>query len=790
MQNLRIIELKALAKSKGLRGYSKLRKAELINLLTDDGVKMKPEVIFIEEPEVIFVEESEVVNQPNSKQSLEEEEEKRKKMSRREKRKAKKKKREAEKKSREAEKKKKYAEERKRVVEKRKKKRESKKRNKKNRSAEKLNSMSENTSVDIDQLVKDVEEEQAEQRRSEEKDRAFDVERVIKRLKKKLRKTKGKKKRSLQKEIQRLRHHSSSFELVESESALNHFTTQYTIDGREGYGPKQYLMAVKPTILTFLRENPSIKILLCLHCIMSKTDLKTGEVLYTDAYFYSNTEINFQGTDVSDLYKTMMNKMLESLATYQQRGSNWVFDSVEELSLFTVEYEPLSGSSYIPLPKNLADKKAIINMKNDDNECFKWCITRALNPVARDSERITKILRLQAEKLNWKDLKFPMETKDISRVEKVNEISINVYGYEKTEVYPLRVSTRTSDSHHINLLLISEGEKKHYCLIKSMTRLLSSQKSTKEHKKFFCPRCLNSFGRQDLLDKHLELCGDNEAVRIKMPEEGTFVQFKNYHKMMDVPFVIYADFESHMKAMHSAQQNPKKSYTEKKMLHVPVSFCYYVKCFFDDSKSKVVEYTAKSKDEDVAQKFVESLEEEVKSIYKDNPPKKMIFTKEDNDNYEKSDSCWLCGEGFTPRGMNCSEKDWKVRDHCHYTGKYRGAAHNSCNIQFRRPKFTPVIFHNLAGYDAHLFIKNLGVSEGNIDCIPNNEEKYISFTKHVEVDRFTPKGEEKEVIVKRELRFIDSMKFMNSSLDRLVSNLAGLNRGTQRPDVSKSLKMT
>ena len=143
----------------------------------------------------------------------------------------------------------------------------------------------------------------------------------------------------------------------------------------------------------------------------------------------------------------------------------------------------------------------------------------------------------------------------------------------------------------------------------------------------------------------------------------------------------------------------------------------------------------------------------------------MIFTKKDKHYYKYADKCWLCDKGFT------DEKDWKVRDHCHYTGKYRGAAHNSCNIQFRRPKFTPVIFHNLAGYDAHLFIKNLGVSEGNIDCIPNNEEKYISFTKHVEVDRFTSKGEEKETIVKRELRFIDSFKFMNYSLDTLVNNL-------------------
>ena len=413
-------------------------------------------------------------------------------------------------------------------------------------------------------------------------------------------------------------------------------------------------------------------------------------------------------------------------------------------------------------------------MKNKDNECFKWCVTRALNPVERDAERISNILKLQAEKLNWEGLKFPMELKNIDRFEKLNEVSVNVFGYEKlTGVYPLKVSNSQTQSvaSHVNLLLISEGEKNHYCFIKSMSRLLTSQVSTKKAKKFFCPRCLNAFGRQDLLDKHLELCRDSEAVRIKMPEEGTFVYFKNHFKKMDVPFVIYADFESLMKAIIHCEQNREKSYTEKKFLHVPVSFCYYVKCSFDDKFSKVVEYTATSEDEDVAQKFVESLEEEVKSIYKDHPKKMMIFTKEDNANYKKSDSCWLCGEGFTPRGTHQGEKDWKVRDHCHYTGKYRGAAHNSCNIKFRRPKFTPVIFHNLAGYDAHLFIKNLGVSEGNIDCIPNNEEKYISFTKHVEVDRFTPRGENNEVIVKRELRFIDSFKFMSSSLDELVNNL-------------------
>ena len=82
----------------------------------------------------------------------------------------------------------------------------------------------------------------------------------------------------------------------------------------------------------------------------------------------------------------------------------------------------------------------------------------------------------------------------------------------------------------------------------------------------------------------------------------------------------------------------------------------------------------------------------------------------------------MCNEEF-------NDEDVKVRDYCHFTGRYRGAAHNSCNIKYRQPDFTHVVFHNLTGYDSHLFIKNLGFSAGNINCIPKNEERYISFTK-------------------------------------------------------------
>ena len=109
-----------------------------------------------------------------------------------------------------------------------------------------------------------------------------------------------------------------------------------------------------------------------------------------------------------------------------------------------------------------------------------------------------------------------------------------------------------------------------------------------------------------------------------------------------------------------------------------------------------------------------------------------------------------------------------MRDHCHLLGKFRGAAHEVCNLKYKVVKFFPVVFHNLSGYDSHLFIKTLGNSEGDISCIPNNEENYIPFTKQIIVDKFVNK-EGKEVNVKRELRFIHSLRFMSSGLDKISS---------------------
>ena len=386
-------------------------------------------------------------------------------------------------------------------------------------------------------------------------------------------------------------------------------------------------------------------------------------------------------------------------------------------------------------------------MQNKDNKCFLWSVLRALNPKDNHPERVDKDLKLKENSLNMKGIEYPVSLKDIDKFENENQtICITVFGYDGKIVYPLRNSNNMDREHKIILMLIEKDGVKHYCLVKDQSRLLSSQVSNHNGKHHFCDRCFNPFWCEEYLNKHLEYCSINKAVKIKMPDEGTILKFKNYHMSEKVPFMIYADTESLTKKIQSCEADPEKSYTKKYQKHELISFSYYIKCFDDMVYEPVMRsYTGP----DASKIFMEWLEKDIK-IIANIPKKNMIFGKEEEERFNRETECWICKQEFE------DDKDVKVRDHCHFTGRYRGAAHNSCNLKYRKPDFTPIAFHNLAGYDSHLFIKELGFSEGNIDCIPNNEEKYISFSKRIQVGSYTNReGEIKPLYHK--IRFIDSL---------------------------------
>ena len=509
----------------------------------------------------------------------------------------------------------------------------------------------------------------------------------------------------------------------EYKTAIKGYFKTFRVNGTGGMDEKTFMNNVKPRVIDLIKSKGSIKVKLILTVRFTKENPATGNIDINVYSFASKMEIVTESTDISVIYDQMSDKIFELIQNFQNRGSGWQFDRVEHLDININPYNPLSASSYIELPSSLYMKKAIINVKNEnDNECFKWAVTSAVFPAKEHGERLSKRMKKDSEKFDWTGIEFPVSLKQIDKFENQNNYAINVFGYEKV-VYPLRISKKKDQV--INLLLIADEETNHYCWIKNMSRLLSKNINNHQHKRHFCYRCLNSFKSEKSLDKHTEYCQNNEAVKIEMPiredDEGNtfpvYIKFNHFHKKMRVPFVVYADFECFTEKIDTCQPEEGKSFTNQYQKHKPSGFSYLIKCFDDNILAPHLRhYTAESPDDNIPQLFIESLESDIKEIYnKFKKPKKMVMTPEDEIDYEKATHCHIC-EGKLKKTDDKKEK--KVRDHCHLTGKFRGAAHNKCNLKFKIPKFYPVIFHNLSGYDSHLFIKNLGKSEGKIDCIP------------------------------------------------------------------------
>ena len=559
------------------------------------------------------------------------------------------------------------------------------------------------------------------------------------------------------------------FTAVKEASAFRSYTNQYVMSNTNlGLGPLEFLKYAKPPIINIFNSDRNIKTILYLHVLMVRIQPGELPMIKKFAFHSKGLKLILEGTDEREIYDEMVEEIMEEIdKTEMAEGSGWQFKEVEKLVLHTTRWDPVNaGSSYMELPPALKNKKAIINMKNQDEKCFLWSVLRGLNPKDNHPERIDNDLKSKEDILNMQGIRYPVDFRDIDRFESQNpEISITVLGYNKDErVNTLKVSKYTGSKHDIVLLLIKDGEKSHYCLVKNISALLMSQINNHKGTRNICLNCMNGFKSTDSLNKHKEYCYNNECVKIVMPPPGSYLKFKNFRCSEKAPFVIYADFESLIKPMDNCDPNPNKSYTKKYQKHKPSGFSYYIKSLHEDVFKSVKRTYTKTKKEDpnAEDVFVEWVQKDIKKIA-NIKPKEMIFTKEDEKQFNKASDCWICGEEL---GND------RVRDHCHYTGRYRGAAHNSCNLNYSKPKGVPVFFHNLSGYDSHLFIKSLGSpnKKETLECIPNNEEKYITFTKNIIVGQYTnKKGEVKDKTFK--IVFKDSLKFMSSSLEALVKNL-------------------
>ena len=387
------------------------------------------------------------------------------------------------------------------------------------------------------------------------------------------------------------------FTPVKEASAFKSYTNQYVMHNTNlDFGPKEFLTHAKPPIINIFNSNRNIKTILYLHVLMTQ-----GEREVEFAFHSKGLKLILERTDESDIYNEMVEEILEEIdMTREAEGSGWRFEKVIKLVLHTTKWDPINAGSYIDLPPALKNKNAIINMKNQDEKCFIWCVLRALNPKNKNAERIDKDLKSKEDTLNMQGIRYPVNFRDIDRFEQQNpEISITVLGYNQDErVYPLKISKYTGCKHDIVLLLIKDGENSHYCLVKNISALLASQINNHKGTCHICLNCFNGFKAPDSLNKHKEYCYNYECVKILMPPPGTYLKFKNFHHLEKAPFAIYADFECKIKPINTCDPNPNKSYTKKYQEHEPISFSYYIKSFNECVYESRVRGYIKTKPED------------------------------------------------------------------------------------------------------------------------------------------------------------------------------------------------
>lgn len=463
---------------------------------------------------------------------------------------------------------------------------------------------------------------------------------------------------------------------------------------RENKYPEQFLQNSKKEIFNILSKSEfqSIKAQLQLNIRFKKNE---KDMPYDNNFMSFNFWFS-KGETVEEEILTAFSKVLESVDKFVQNGSDLKISKLNYLRLHIGKYSPYKGSSYMQAPMEIVNKRAILNVKNKDDKCFLWAVLSAIYPCKIHPELVSKYTKYE-DTLNMVGIEYPVSIHDIKKFELNNNIGINLFTYDlkvefkdgvrstKYITYPLRC-TRSKFDKIIDLYLIYDGNGKiengdiidlkyHYCWVKNLDRLVSSQISKAKKKMYICRFCLSHFYDKDKHEAHVEHClevQNGEYKYINMPsEKDKILKFKNYFKTEKVQYVVYADFES---ILINNNDDMTKN-TRKVKEHIISGFSLI--CV--DSNGKVVWSTIKR---------IKTIDENMIDL--------LMLTLD----------------------------DWKARIY----------DMNRRNSAFNAKQQIPVIFHNLRGYDAQLIFSGLSRNFGNrqIHIIPTSSEKFMSFS----IDKF------------------------------------------------------
>ena len=470
-----------------------------------------------------------------------------------------------------------------------------------------------------------------------------------------------------------------------------------------------------------------------------------------EAHYSHPIQVIQTQNNLTVFYDNLLDKFNAWIDAFQERGSGFVFNKIKSASVKQYKYNYQKASSYIPLQFKSGN---IINVKNlKDNKCFTWSILAKFYPVNDHKERVTKYAPYE-HLLNMSDIDYPVRIKDISKVEKQNNININVFALDnqkdKQSIYPVYVSNVQSENI-VDLLYIEENENTHYCLIKDLDSFMCDKN---RHKSFTCRNCLQGFRRKETLEKHKEICLDHDYCKVIMPKkDNNILKFKNHYFKNRLPFVIYSDFESNNVPLSTTQQNPNMSYINPISKQTVNSYGIYVQSDYPDIfKPQYFSYVG----DDAAEKYVEHVIKIFKEInYKiyRNEKKEPILSEYEEEEFQEATECYICENIF-------EELTNKVREHNHLSGEYRGAACQSCNTkEGKTSKLIPVFFHNGSNYDFHFIIEELMKYEDDynkVQLLSKNSENYISIDYGSNY---------------KKIRFLDSYRFMVKGLSDVAKSM-------------------
>ena len=457
------------------------------------------------------------------------------------------------------------------------------------------------------------------------------------------------------------------YEPVLIKSGFDNNYLEYMSNGNDSLSFNEYLELIKPCLYDLInvckaKGEWKLQLSAEISFVSQKPDSNEIGIMYTR----STPEEIIIGCETEEVAENLIMQLLQKYQNNLQnkmKGSDFIFNGINYLYYDLNRITISKGGSYIESPKWLKDK-------NNDNKCFQYATTLALNinSIDKHHQRISKIKPF-IDNYNWNDIIFPAAKKDRNKFEVNNkDVALNIL-YVPLSTKKIEIAYKSKYNlirdKQIILLMISNGENWHYLVVKSLSRLLRGI-SSNHNSDYYCLNCFHSYRTENKLNAHKKICENHDYCNIEMPSpSNNIIKYNSGEKSLELPFITYADLE---RLLNACYNNPDLSSTTKINQHIPSGYSIYTNCSFDKANNKLSYYRG----EECMKRFCKDLKGHATKII-DFKKKTMIpLTKEEGDNYNKENTCYICKNDFNNDMTESSSSERKARDHCHFTSKYRG----------------------------------------------------------------------------------------------------------------------